>query len=66
MTTLEETVALISRLPEQDQRRVRDLARQLLSQRPDPLPGRKSRWLTVRETVQDDAIDTLYAELRIG
>lgn len=66
VSTLEETIELIERLPETDQRRVKEFAAQLLGQRHEALPGRKYRRIAIEETLEDDAINTMYAELRIG
>ena len=66
MSTLEEIIALVGQLPAADQRRVKDFAEQLVGQRHEVLPGRKYRRIAVQETYRDDAIDTMYAELRIG
>ena len=66
MSTLEETVALISQLSETDQRRVKEFAEQLLGQQREVLPSRKYRRIAIQEAIRDDAIDTMYAELRIG
>ena len=66
MSTLEETMELIRMLSETDQLRVRDFAIQLTGQQREVLPGRKYKRITVQDPLQDDAIDTMYAELRIG
>ena len=66
MNILEETVALISQLSEKDQRRVKEYAEQLLGQQREVLPSRKYRRIAIQEAVRDDAIDSMYAELRIG
>ncbi len=66
MSTLEETIELLGRLSEKDQRRVRDYAEQLLGQEREVLPSRKYRHIALQETIRDDALDTMYAELRIG
>ncbi len=66
MNILEETVALVSQLSEADQRRVKEFAEQLLGQQREVLPSRKYRRIAIQETIRDDAIDSMYAELRIG
>ena len=66
MSTLEETMELVSQLSETDQRRVRDFVKQLVGQQHEAIPNRKYRRIAVEEVIRDDAIDTMYAELRIG
>ena len=50
MSTLEETMELVSQLSETDQRRVRDFVKQLVGQQHEAIPNRKYRRIAVEES----------------